>query len=176
MADYFNTLNGIAKELKRELILWADHITGHSVEPDLLEHLDKDIILHDWNYWDQDPTIIRKRLEKATNIGMRVIGGPAWGWCRWVSRPGREQLNNINGYADACKKLDTDQVLGVITTNWCPYRYLPDAIWDGIAYAGVAMEHGVQVAVAEAFKMFVEKHFSARYTDDWAEVFAQLYL
>ena len=175
VAGLLNRLNGLARGLGKELIVWGDHVIGHSLEAGVIEKLDTDIIVHDWNYWDQKPELVKARAEKVLGRGMRLIGGPAWIWCRWQSRPGREQLYNIDAYADVYRSLEDSKVMGVLITNWCPYRYLAGAIWDGIAYGGVALAEGGAFARENAFRRFVETHFGAAWSPAWEGAFSLLY-
>ncbi|NUQ74832.1 MAG: hypothetical protein HUU21_14880, partial [Polyangiaceae bacterium] len=48
--DALRALAGVARGLGKELVIWADHVLRHS--EDLLDKLDKSIVLHEWNYWD----------------------------------------------------------------------------------------------------------------------------
>lgn len=175
VAGLLNRLNKLAKSLGKELIVWGDHVIGHSLEAGVIEKLDTDIILHDWNYWDQKPELVKARADKVLARGMRLVGGPAWGWCRWQSRPGREQLYNITAYADVYRQMDDPGAMGVLITNWCPGRYLAGAIWDGIAYGGVALAEGGAHAHENAFRRFVETHYAAAWSPAWECAFTLLY-
>jgi len=76
---------------------------------------------------------------------------------------------------DAYRRIDDPRNLGVIVTNWVPTRYLQNAIWDGIAYAGVALNEGSAAARDTAFRRFAEKHYGATWNDTWADVFRSVY-
>jgi hypothetical protein len=170
--EYLNALNAIVRGLGREMIIWDDMVLQH--EPAILDHLDRTIILHDWEYAGADPALVAARLALAREKGFRMLGGPALHWCQWGPRAGTGQLANIDVYADVYQHSD-DTALGVITTNWCPSRYLRDAIWDGLAYAAVAMHEGGAAAGATAFRRFVEQHYGVTWHETWAEVVTTLY-
>lgn len=172
-SDYLNALNDIARELNRELIIWADHVMRK--EPEILLALDKSIILMDWDYWNEDPATIRSYAGRALDAGHRLIGSPALNWCKWGPRNGTAQLRNIDAFVNAYGGIEDPRCLGVIVTNWTPSRYLPGTIWDGIAYAATAMDEGCNVAQQEAFARFVERHYAAPWDRLWADVFQSLY-
>jgi hypothetical protein len=170
-AEYLNSLDEIARGLGKELIVWGDHVLR--LEPEILGRVNKDIIVMDWNYSDVDPKFVRQLAQKVIDSGHRAMGAPAWGWCRWGPRAGTEQLRNLDAYADAYRDLSGS--LGVVVTNWFPSRYLSDSIWDGFAYAAVALHEGSTAARNTAFRRFVEKHYAADWTDTWEDVFRTTY-
>ena len=172
-AQHVNLLNQLAKAQGKELVIWADHVLEK--EPGILPHLDKDIILYDWNYWETDPAVREKTARRAIANGNRIIGGPAWGWVRFGARVDAQQLGNIDASMDAYRRIDDARNLGVIVTNWIPSRYLQNSIWDGIAYAGVALNEGGAVARDTAFRRFAERHYGAAWNDTWADVFRSVY-
>jgi len=172
-AEYLNALNQIAHKCEKEFIVWGDYILRHNeVDMDLL---DKNIIIHDWNYWDNDPVAIEKTAERAISRGFRIIGGPAAWWCKWGPYIGREQLRNIDAFAAAYEKINSEQILGIITTQWVPGRYIQGAAWSAFAYAATAMNCGAREARQKALPSFVEKHFGTKWNDNWDEVFRTLY-
>jgi hypothetical protein len=170
--EYLNALNAKVRALNREMIIWDDMVLQN--EPAILDGLDRSIILHDWEYAGTDPAPVAARLALAREKGFRMIGGPALHWCQWGPRAGTVQLANIDAYADVYHHPD-ERALGVIATNWCPARTLRDAVWDGLAYAAVAMNEGGAVARATAFRRFVERHYGAEWNERWGELFTMLY-
>lgn len=119
---YLNALHAKVQSLGREMIVWDDMVLQH--DPAILDHLDRRIILHDWQYGDDTAAPVTARLTLGLNKGFRMIGGPALCWCKWGPRPGRAQLRNIEAYADAYGAANNARVLGVIVTNWVPSRYV----------------------------------------------------
>jgi hypothetical protein len=172
-AEYLNRLNEAARGLGKEFIVWGDHVLRK--EPEILERLSKDVILLDWDYWTSDPAALEKTARKALASGFRVIGGPSLIWCKWGPRPGAEQLRNIDAYADAYRKIDDPRCLGVIVTNWLPSRYIQRSVWDGLAYAAVAVNEGSAAARNSAFRRFVERHYGAAWDATWADIFRTYY-
>jgi hypothetical protein len=171
--EYLNALNATVRGLGREMIVWDDMVLQH--EPAILDGLDRSIILHDWEYAGTDPTPVAARLALAREKGFRMIGGPALHWCKWGPRAGTAQLANIDAFADVFRTGGAEASLGVITTNWLSSRYLRDAVWDGLAYAAVAMNEGGAAARATAFQRFVEQHYGTEWNEAWAGVFTTLY-
>lgn len=192
-AEHINALTAVIRRLGCETIIWGDMVLHHN--PGILQHIDNRIILHDWQYETTSAKVVRAHLDAASAAGLRYVGGPALMWCKWGPRAGYEQLANIDAYCDACRnaypdtypdscrdacpdvvcQVDNTGSLGIIVTNWVPSRYIRDAIWDGLAYACVAMRHGSLAARECALREFVESHFGSKWSSDWAEAFDILY-
>ena len=170
-AGYLNSLDEITRGAGKELIVWGDHVLR--LEPEILGLLNKDVIVMDWNYEDEDPAELRKLAQKVVASGHRAMGAPSLIWCRWGPRPGTAQLNNLDAYAEVYKSVSGS--LGVVVTNWIPSRYLADAIWDGFAYAAVVLHEGSAAARHTAFRRFIEKHYAAEWTNTWDDVFRTIY-
>lgn len=168
-AKYINSLDEIAKNLGKELIIWGDYPLR--VDPEVLPLLNKDIILMDWDYGQKDPKALAAIAHKILGNGLRLIGAPALTHCGWGARVGNDQLRNVDAYEEAYKKLRDGRVLGIVVTNWLPSRYIQDSIWDEIAYAGVSIRDGSAAARESAFRYFVERHYGAAWNDAWADVF-----
>ena len=162
-ADYLNALNQISRSMKKEFIVWGDFVLHK--QPDILGLLSKEIILMDWNYADTDPPKLSRTLQSVLDNGSRCIGAPALSCYRWEARIGKDQLRNVEAFADAYLKNENPHALGVMVTNWIPSRYLQNSIWDGFAYA----------ARANGFRRFVERHYQAPWNDTWQEALEKIY-
>ncbi|OGV93209.1 MAG: hypothetical protein A3K19_23765 [Lentisphaerae bacterium RIFOXYB12_FULL_65_16] len=174
-AEYINRLCELCKSNGKEFIIWADHVVGRASEEGALDRLNKDIILYDWDYWTEDSAPIQQRAEKALAQGLRLIGGPAYVWCKWGPRVGREQLVNIDAYAEVYRGLTDPKVLGVLVTNWVPGRYVAGTEFGGLAFSAVALQEGRNVARAETWRRFVERHYGTAWDERWADLFSALY-
>lgn len=172
-ADYLNGLGRIAEGLGKQLIVWGDFVLHKS--PEILDGLNKRIIVMDWNYWDTDPSRFEAAFEKVKAHGARGIGAPGLISYRWGARAGTSQLANIDAFAETYLAKDDPGSLGVILTNWVPSRYVQSSIWDGFAYAAVAFNDGKAVARKSAFRRFVERHYRAEWSDAWNEAFQLIY-
>ncbi|WP_446743727.1 family 20 glycosylhydrolase [Silvibacterium acidisoli] len=171
--EYVNALNKIARGLHKEFIVWGDFILHK--EPEILSHLDKNIVLHDWNYSDNNAVKIEETRRKIRENGSRALGAPALHCWGWGARVGTEQLRNIDAFADSYYNNGDEGTLGVILTNWLPSRYIQNSIWDGFAYAAVAFNMGTATAQTSGLRRFVEKHYDAEWNEDWAEAFRIVY-
>lgn len=178
--EHLNKLNAVTRAAGKELMVWADHVLVH--EPAILEDLSRQVILVDWNYWDSDAQAaapgahrqlpLAAAAQRAVQAGFRVVGAPALTWCRWNLRPGAMQLANIDAFAGYYRRLDHPANLGVIVTNWVPSRYLPAALWDGLAYSAAALNGQPARRAAE---LLVSDVFGASYTRAWGEFLRKLY-
>jgi hypothetical protein len=171
--EYLNTLHLLAHESGKQFIIWGDFVLHK--EPEILIHLNKSIIVMDWNYWDTDPAPLRKSLVTLKNNGSRAIGAPALINYQWGPRAGTQQLRNIDAFAEVYCSTEDSSSLGVILTNWVPSRYLQNSIWDGLAYAALALNDGAAEARTSAFRRFVERHYRATWNESWSEVFQLIY-
>jgi len=171
--DYLNSLNRIAVELHKELIVWGDFVLHR--QPQVLGLLDKHIIVMDWNYAENDAVPPLDTLQKVATHGARAIGAPGLTWYRWGARVGTEQLRNVDAYANAYLASNEPASLGVVVTNWVPSRYVQNSIWDSFAYAALALNEGTATAQTSAFRRFVEKHYKTAWNEQWREVFESLY-
>lgn len=172
-AEYLNSLNQIAVGLGKQYIVWGDFVLHK--EPEILGQLSKNVIVMDWNYWDNSSATFRDTFQKISANGSRGIGAPGMACYKWGARVGTEQLRNIDAYADAYLETNDSNSLGVILTNWIPSRYVQNSIWDGFAYASVAFNEGTATAQTSGFRRFVEKHYRAKWNEVWGEVFQMIY-
>jgi Glycosyl hydrolase family 20, catalytic domain len=172
-AEYLNSLNEISTGLGKELIVWGDFILHK--EPAILAQLNKKIIIMDWNYSDNSSAKFLEAFQKVSANGSRGIGAPALSCYKWGARVGSEQLRNIDACADAYFAGNDPNSLGVVVTNWIPSRYIQNSIWDGFAYAAVALHEGTATAQTSGFRRFVEKHYRADWNVVWDEVFQTIY-
>jgi hypothetical protein len=170
---YLNELQTLARDAGKEFVIWGDHVLRR--RPDILDYLDRRIVILDWEYWDTDPITIAAIAERAIAKGFRVIGGPALHWGPWGPRIGSDQLRNVDAFADVYRSLQSPLALGVVVTNWLPTRYLQNGIWDSLAYAATAMDQGSAIAREEAFARFVGNHYAGAWSADWAGLFRILY-
>jgi Glycosyl hydrolase family 20, catalytic domain len=172
-ADYLNALNGISEGLGKQFIVWGDVVLR--MEPEILGHLKKNIIVMDWSYYDNSSASIREYFLRTRANGSRGIGAPALSCYKWGARVGVEQLRNIDAIAEAYLGANDDDSLGVILTNWIPSRYIQNSIWDGFAYAAIAFNQGTATAQTSGFRRFVEKHYRASWNEQWSEAFQIIY-
>lgn len=172
-AEYLNALNEISTGLGKELIVWGDFVLHK--EPEILGQLNKKIIIMDWNYSDSSSARFFEALQRVSANGSRGIGAPALSCYKWGARVGAEQLRNIDACVDGYSTTNDSNALGVVVTNWVPSRYLQNSIWDGFAYAAVALRDGTATAQTSAFRRFVERHYRTDWNVLWDEVFRAIY-
>jgi hypothetical protein len=172
-AEYLNSLQEISSGPGKQLIVWGD-VVVHK-EPEILSRLNKNILIMDWDYREQDSARIRETIRKIGAHGLRAIGVPALVNYRWGPRVGTEQLRNIGAFADTYLDEGSPNSVGVILTNWVPCRYVQNSIWDRFSYAAVAFNEGTAAAESSAFRRFVENHYAAKWNESWSEAFRTIY-
>ena len=172
-AEYVNALSDIAEGLGKQFIVWGDFVLHK--EPEILNGLNKSIIVMDWNYWDTSAEKFHDALEQVKTHGSRAIGAPGLISYRWGARAGTDQLRNIDAFAQAYLETDDPGSLGVILTNWVPSRYVQSSAWDGFAYAAIAFNEGAAAAQKSAFRRFVERHYQTEWNENWRIAFQLIY-
>lgn len=149
--DYVNQIAGMAYKCGKIPMMWADHPV-HSQQ--IAEGLRKDIIMVHWEYRDDLTDAPIRCLRKA---GFRdIIVAPSLG-C-WHSRflPNRVTLKNTRLMSAFAHK---HKAMGLINTLWCPWRYLQDAMYYGIALSSELVRAGGKVSLPAFHRRWVQKTF-----------------
>lgn len=172
-AAYVNRLNRILKGLGKTTVIWGDVPIYH--EKEILELLDRDIVIIDWNYWESDQEKIKSVAEKILDQGFRLIACPAVAWCAWGPRVGEWQFKNMNAYAEVYGKLNNPNNLGIILSNWVPSRYLQNSQWDTYTIAAEIVKNKGNYSYMDAIPAYVKKHFGAEYDAAWEKAYKTIY-
>jgi Glycosyl hydrolase family 20, catalytic domain len=172
-AEYVNALDEICRRLGKALIIWGDAVLHR--QPDILPRLTRRVIVMDWQYQTLDRQPLARLAQRVIDAGHGVIGAPALVSCWSGPRPGEPQRRNVDAFADAYASLRGPGCLGVVVTNWVPTRYIQASLWDGFAYAAVALDRGSAVARQSAFRSFVERFYEAAWSAAWQDIFDRYY-
>jgi hypothetical protein len=172
-AGYVNALDETCRRLGKALIIWGDVVLHR--EPDILPRLTRRVIVVDWQYQTLEPQPLARLARRVIDDGRRVIGAAALVSCWSGPRPGEPQLRNVDAFADAYASLRRPGCLGVVVTNWVPTRCIQASLWDGFAYAAVALARGSAAARQFAFRSFVERFYEAPWSAAWQEIFDTYY-
>ena len=172
-ADYVNSLNRYVKSLGKKTIIWGD--VPIYVEPEVLNLLDRDMVIMDWNYRETNKEKVDSIAHTLMNKGFKVIGCPGVSWCMWGVRVGGQQFKNINAYAEVyCNLADPDN-LGIILSNWVPKRYLQNSQWDTYTIAAEILKNKGNYHYMDAIPAFVKDHFGATFDANWENIFRTVY-
>lgn len=130
--DYVNRMIHLAREAGKTPMIWADHVTGN---PAIARLLRKDVILVDWRYTDDIKDGVITGLRRA---GFKDIAvAPSLACAQHRFHPTRQALENTDRMARfACRH----KAMGVINTIWCPWRYLQNTLYYGIAYSAYSVQ------------------------------------
>ncbi len=172
-AEYVNRLNQAANNLGKEFMIWGDHVLRK--ELGILDNINKDIIILDWEYSEKKDDKLLEINKPASEKGFRLIGCPALIWGKWLLRPGKEQLRNLEAFTEIYGESKNENSFGMILTNWCPLRFLSNSFFDFLAYASVSFFYDFEKARENAFKLFVEEHYGAEWDPSWRELFYLAY-
>jgi len=73
--------------------VWGDFVLHK--EPEILSRLKKNIIIMDWNYWENSSAKIQEAYLKIRANGSRAIGAPALIRYIWGPRAGSERCRML---------------------------------------------------------------------------------
>jgi hypothetical protein len=172
-AEYVNKLNGYLKGIGKKTVIWGD--VPIYQERDVLDLLDRDIVIMDWNYWETDKAKIESVANAVLDRGFKLIACPAVSWCAWEPRVGELQFQNINAYAEVYGRLNNPKNLGVILSNWVPKRYLQNSQWDTYVIAAEIIKNNGNYNYMDAISAFVKHHFGARFDANWEKIYRTIY-
>lgn len=172
-AEYVNKLNGFLKTIGKKTIIWGDVPLYNEIE--VLDLLDKEIVIMDWNYWETSKEKIQSLARTVLGKGFKVIGCPALNWCAWGPRVGEKQFENIKAYAEVYGNITDPNNLGIFLSNWVPRRYLQGSQWDTYTIAAEILKNKSKYHYMDAIPQFVENHFGIKYDISWEKIFTTIY-
>ena len=172
-AEYVNKLNGFIKTTGKKTIIWGDVPLYN--ENEVLDLLDKDIVIMDWNYWETNKVKIQSLAQTVLRKGFKLIGCPAVSWCAWGPRVGKKQFENINAYAEVYGNIADSDNLGIFLSNWVPKRYLQGSQWDTYTIAAEILKNKGNYNFIDAVPQFVMNHFGVKYDANWEKIFKEIY-
>ncbi len=156
-ANYVNKVIGIARNACKTPMIWADHLANCD---SILKHLRKDVILVDWRYACGGAlgtdSFEPKRYSDAGFEDVLLSPAMAMFFHRWL--PNKVALQNVKTCNEIASKND---LAGVISTIWVPFRYQRDTMYYGIAFSAYAAERGGVIDWNEFNTAFAEKVFGA---------------
>jgi glycosyl hydrolase family 20 len=126
--EYLRSLK--EKMSKKRIMIWGDHVLADDY---LLENLDKDIIICDWKY---SPCTNGRTFSILKEHGFHVIACPSAHCAHDRVTPNLKVKANIRLLMEKAKEKN---FYGAIITQWCPWRYLADAMWPILHYAATLM-------------------------------------
>lgn len=172
-AEYVNDLNALVKALGKQSIIWGD--VPIYQEKDVIDLLEKDMVIMDWNYWDSDTAKVKHVAHWVMDKGFKLIGCPALNWCQWGPRINGIQFDNINAYAKVYSQLNDSKNLGIIISHWMPNRYLQNSQWDSYTVAAEILKNDGGIKYMDVIPDFVNTHFGAVYDTLWGNAYQTLY-
>jgi hypothetical protein len=134
-AQHVETIREIMARNGKKMMMWSDHLI---TEKELADRIPKDIVICDWQYFDVETSNITGLLEK----GFNVVCCPALTNAFKVIHPKESNLQNIKDFARVAHDNHSAQLLGMMNTVWCPYRFLQGAAVHGIAVAAKIIRNG----------------------------------
>lgn len=173
-AEYVNQLNAMVRGHGKEAIIWGDMVTRHHTGT--IELLDKNIIILDWIYWDDEPSTMIENGRKLLDAGFRIMGGPAVNFCAWGPRVNIHQFRNIQAFRKAHASLgDGENILGTVVTNWLPARFLPNGQWDSYAVGAMILNSDTSFVFMDGLQLFFSRHYGVQWTDQWEDLLKGVY-
>jgi len=149
--EYVNRMIELAHQVGKTPMIWADHVAR---DDDIARRLRKDVVLVDWRYEDDVEDYALARLKQA---GFRdLLVAPALACYRHRFLPTAHALENTARMAIFAKRHKT---AGLINTIWCPWRYLQNAMYYGIAYSACAARWGNHPSKRQFNRRFARQVF-----------------
>lgn len=149
---YVNSVIQYTREAGKIPVFWADHPVH---DPIIAELLRKDIIAIDWRYRDDVKDDVLPKLIKA---GFEhVVSSPSIAWWQYRYLPSHSALENTRRMAQFNSRHGG---LGVLNTIWCPFRYIQNTIWYGIAFSSYAYQTNGKGNLKKFHELFARKVFS----------------
>lgn len=149
---YVNQMIQLARDAGKTPIIWADHVSGN---PKIAAKLRKEVVLMDWRYTDDIRDGVLTKLRTAGFKDLMVAPSLACSQHRFL--PTRRALENTNRMAKFAKR---HKAMGVINTIWCPWRYLQNTLYYGIAYSAEAVRCGGYPDRTRFNQRFAQKVFA----------------
>ena len=168
-ADYVNQIIDIVRSFGKIPMIWADHVVKSD---QVASRLQKDIVLIEWRYGDRISDEIIPRLQRFGYKDILVAPSLACYSDRFL--PTRQRLENTDRMVTIAKE---NQANGLINTIWCPWRYLQNAMYYGIAYSACAVQQGAHPDMMAFHEQFAFKTFGtdllpslACFLDNWTDL------
>ncbi|MGQ9663063.1 MAG: family 20 glycosylhydrolase [Kiritimatiellia bacterium] len=150
-ATYVNAMIGYVRELGRTPLIWADHLVH---DEKIRRMVRKDVILVHWNYTADVTDEPLRRLKEAGF--KRIWVAPSLACAGYRFLPTEIAIENTNRMVSFAAH---HGLKGVLNTIWCPFRYLQNALYYGIAYSAQAVACGQPPKRADFHKRFVREVF-----------------
>ncbi|MBI4979234.1 MAG: family 20 glycosylhydrolase [Spirochaetes bacterium] len=161
-AEYVNTIIGMVKGAKKTPMMWADHPTKDKKIAKLIR---KDVILIDWRYHRTVKDDVHAKLAGAGF--KKIITAPSIACWEYRFLPNDIALENTQKMASFAFK---HNALGLITTIWCPFRYIQSALYYGIAYSAEVYKGKGKINDKKFHARFAETVFGSDLNDTLATV------
>jgi hypothetical protein len=168
-ADYVNRMIRIARSFGKIPMIWADHVVNSDL---VASRLHKDVVLVEWRYDNNFTDDIIPRLQRFGFEDILVAPSLACYSDRFL--PTRQRLENTDRMVAIAK---VNRVNGLINTIWCPWRYLQNAMYYGIAYSSCAVQLGAHPDLIAFHEQFAYKTFGtdllpslASFLDNWTDL------
>ena len=156
-ADYVNRMIGHARDRGKAPLIWGDHPADNE---EIAARLRKDVILVEWRYYENPREDAIRRLRKT---GFKdIVAAPSLACYLHRFLPTEGALKNTRRMARFAAKYE---LMGVINTIWCPWRYVQKTLYYGIAYSARVVAGGGKIRVKEFRREFARKVFGTRLTD-----------
>jgi len=158
-ANHINFLTETLESYGKIPMMWGDHLLK---DAEIAKLISKNIVICNWQYGRGYCTNYAATNTKLVDLGFKVIAAPAICWDGTLMLPHKDNMENISDFTELCRADTSGDILGVINTVWCPYRYLPNAIILFIAWAGALFRQKI------SFETFLQNYLDSEYKDSKA--------
>ena len=154
--DHVNEMIGHARDCGKTPLIWADH---PAKSEEIAARLRKDVILVEWRYDENASDAAIPRLKKA---GFKdIVAAPSLACYLHRFLPTEGALKNTKRMARFAAK---HELMGMANTVWCPWRYVQNALYYGIAYSSCVVRGKGRINLREFHEEFAYKVFGTGLT------------
>lgn len=156
--DYVNKVISAVYDSKKIPMIWADHLAKSDF---ILNNIEKDIVLLEWRYEKKGEigtdSLDISRYKKNGFKNIILAPAIAMFYHRWL--PNRAALKNVETCIEIAEENDLP---GIISTIWVPFRYQRDAMHYGMAFSGFFAENRGKTSNDKFNEIFAIKVFGVQ--------------
>jgi hypothetical protein len=163
-ADHILRLHGIAKKMKKPLMMWADMLIHY---PEIADMLPKDIIMMNWGYEPRDSVFEEENLAFKAHSWLAKKGFTTWvaggAGCNSGIFPNFERIEkNSRTWIEEAAQASSE---GFLVTDWgdAGHKSTAGSVFLGFAYGLDAASKGWK-PIKRFLPEFAEKYFSTSET------------
>lgn len=164
-SGYVNEIIGLVRDVGKTPMIWGDHPAKDAT---IAKALRKDVWVIRWSYVDDAD---EQRLLNLIDAGFEnILTGPSIACFRYRFLPPEPSFANVARLTEHARK---HLCRGVVNTIWCPWRYLQNAMWYGIARGADIVRLGDDFDLDAFHERFADKTFGLPLSEALSDVLSE---